>query len=340
MERERIIPSLTLTEVVNEYMMASFNERRKYFLNYLSVARRVWKELYWGTLNQVVSRYVAVDKSTTAYSIPYPADCVRLLNVFEVDDCNNLQSLSVDNFMNVLEQPKAKNTSCQKHKKCGCEDSLCDAIDSMTVVLKDVWIDGVPYVEKIWHKRFDNGDLMEIRETHVKSFSVDANGKNAGNTIIPDVQRKLICRFDVNDCGCVLPTDKNKKLVVSHCGCLLPVYIEKVCNTVLPRTKNEYGHYKVEGGRIYIDTEKDWVIETHQTNGECDGDEILIEEVAVIAMMFGIDFMTKAFRPNIPAFEKRESKLAYNQAKTDLLHFKNPIRIDEFMKISDSIPKW
>lgn len=334
MSNKRHIPALTLTEVVNQYMLQSFNDKRKYYLNYLVTAKWAWKDLLWNTVWQVKSKYVEVDKSTMPYSIPVPADMIRFLNVSEVDSCGNLQPYAIDDYMNVLEKPKSK-TKCNCHKNCGCEDALCDAIDSISVRLKEHLIDGNVYTEKVWNKRCDNGDLLEIREVPVKDYSSELNYE-----VKIDVQEKLICSFEVNECGCIKPTQSNLKLLVTNCGCYLTSCMAGNCDTDLHKTPNDYGRIKIENNRIYIDGNTDWVILSYQTNGECGGEEILVPEIAVDALMFGIDYRAKAFKPNVQRYEKEMSRKEYNRAKMDLQMFLNPIRIDEFMRISWQFPVW
>lgn len=334
MSTKRTIPALTLTEVVNNFMLASFNDKRKYYLNYLATAKWAWKDLLWNTVWAVKSKYVQVDKSTTPYSILKPADMIRFLNVSQVDDCGNLQPYSIDDYMNVLEKPKVK-AKCKCHKDMGCEDALCDAIDSMTVITKDHIINDIVYVEKIWSKRCENGDLIEYREIPVKDYT-----GNDTFTVKVDLQEKLICTFEVTEHGCIAPTPSNVKLLVRHCGSCLIGCRNKECSTDLMKTPNNFGRIKIEDDRIYVDGKSDWVILSYQTNGECNGEEILVPEFAVDALMFGIDFRTKAFRPNIQRYEKEQSRIEYRRAKMELMEFLNPIRIDEFVRIGWQLPKW
>ena len=330
----RQIPARTLAEIVDQYMMLSFNDKRKYYLNYLVAAQWAWKELLWDTIWQVKSKYVDVDKTTTPYSIKVPKDMLRLLNVSVVDSCNNLQPYSVDNGMNTLVKPKLKQ-KCNCHGVNGCEDALCETIDSITIVMKDIMIDGIAYTEKIWTKRTPNGDLLQIRETPVKNYASDGTF-----TVIIDTQEKLICSLEVNHVGCVLPTEKNVHLIITHCGACLPACMEMVCNTDISKTPNPWGRFKEECHNIFVDTTEDQVIISYQTNGNCPGEEILVPEFAVDAVMFGIDYRVKAFRPGISIGERNEAEKAFGKYREKLDHFLHPIRMEAFMRIGWQFPKW
>ena len=331
---KRQIPAQTLAEVVDQYMMLAFNDKRKYYLNYLVAAQWAWKELLWDTIWQVKSKYVTVDKTTTPYSIELPQDILRLLNVSVADSCNNLQPFSVNNAMNTLVKPQQKK-NCSSHGVVGCEDALCDTIDSVTIIMKDIMINGVAYTEKIWTKRNTNGDLLQIKETPVKNFAADGTF-----TVIIDTQEKLICTLEVNQAGCVLPTPNNLKLVMYHCGACLPSCMDIICATDLPKTPNPFGRFKEEGNRVFLETKEDQVIISYQTNGNCPGEEILVPEIAVDAVMFGMNYRIKAFVTGVSQGDKEASKRAFGNACEKLDHFLHPIRVEAFMRIGWQFPKW
>lgn len=330
----RPIPSLTLKEVVDEYFLASFNDNRKYYPNYLSAAMWVWKDLLKDTIWSVVNKYIKIDHDQSPFKIPIPKDSIRLINVSVEDSCGNLQPLTIDNYINVLTKPVPEK-KCGSHKEKSCSDSMCDAIDSISVRLKDVIIDGQKYTEKIWNKRLSNGDIMEIREVPVKEF--DQSGYY---TIVIDVREKFICHLDTNASGCIPRTDKNVKLLATHCGCFISSCMEESCPTDLQKTHNNYGKIKIEDGHIYIFVDSEYAIITYQTNGTCSGDNVLIPEIAVPAMLAGIASRTIQFRPNISINEKRSARIFYNGEKDELYTFLNPIRPDEFIRQSWMIPKW
>jgi hypothetical protein len=209
----------------------------------------------------------------------------------------------------------------------------------MSLVTKVIVIDGEPHIERIWKKRCENGDIIEIRELPVKNFN--ANGTYS---IVIDKQEKLLCKLETSSCGCVLPTKENKVKILTYCGaCIIGCTTGSKCDTDIPKTPTNSGTIKIEGNRIFINSDSNWVILSYQTNGECPGEEILIPEYAVMAMMAGIDFRTKAFRPSgsrISPQEKILAKNEYEDQKIQLFKFLNPIRPDEFVRASYIIPKW
>lgn len=334
MSQDKHIPALTLTEAVNNYMMLSFNETRKYLANYLAAAQWAWKDIVTDTVWQVQHKYVQVDRSSFPYTIPKPKGMTALLNVSVTDSCNNLQSLIDDKYMNILDKPKFKKP-CAKHKDCGCEDALCDAIDSIAVRQKDVMIDGVAYIEKIWNKRYPNGDLYELRETPVKVYNADGS-----YTATMDFQETFICKLEVTSCGCVLPTPKNKSLIISACGCFLSDCILEECKTDIPVTKSKFGKFKMgDDGRIVVVTDEDFVIVSYKTNGQC-AEEIIVDEVMLPALWAGIVFYTTAYNNGKGPREKQHAKQMFEAAKFELAENQNPIRSDEFVRIGQNFTQW
>lgn len=332
--KEKLIPAWTLAELVDQYMMLAFNDRRKYYLNYLAAARWVWNDLLKETIWMVKSKYVEVDKTTTPYSVVIPRDIIRLLNVSVVDSSNRLQPFSIENEMSTLPKPKIK-MKCSCHGSDGCDDSLCDAIDSVTVIMKDVMIGDAAYTEKTWTKRTAAGELWEIREVPVKNYT----GPDT-YTVIMDTQQKLICALDVNAAGCIPATPANIDKVIRFCGACLPACMDVKTFSDLPQIDNEFGSMKIEGNRVFLNTKADWVIISGQTNGDCPAEEILVPSAAGAAMLSGINYRTKAFRPGLSMAEREEAKRLYGDDVHNLDSFLRPIRLEAFMKIGWTFPKW
>lgn len=330
---ERAIPYLSLVEATNEYMLASFNDRRKYFINYLSHAKWIWKELMWNTLWAVKSKYVKVDTSTSPHSIVIPKDMVRFINLSKEDDCKAVRSLSFNDNMSVLKKPTGENL-CEA---CGQDDYLGQCVSNITVVQKDVVIEGNTYVEKIWKKVCSNGDLVEIRQTPTKSYT----GEGDEFEIAWETIQTYICKLEKKPCGCIKDTEQNKTLIITHCGCFLSSCQHKMCDSTLSKPYRKFGTIKVQDGRIYIENNTDdWLILSYQTNGECEESELMIPEYALEALLFGIDYRAKALRPGTDRFEKRESAREYNKKISKLEEFLNPIIMTEFMNAQGNFPKW
>lgn len=322
------IPGSTIMEVVGAYMILSHNDKRKYFMRYLMAAKWAWKDLLKETIWSSVSKYVEVDKSSKPYSIEKPKDMLRFLNVSVPDPCNNIQNFSFNNYMNVLKQPKPTK-KCSTH---GCvSNGLCDSIDSFIIRTKDVEIDGTTFTEKIWSRLCNNGDYIEVREVPAKDYET--------NTITTLTVEKRICTFETNDCGCIVNNEENRKLIVTHCGCILACQTEQ-CSTPLSKTPNSFGTLKIERDRIFLDTDADWVILSYQTNGDGEPGDLIVPEVAIDAMLTGIEHYVTRFSTRSNLSDKEYSRIAYSRAKRELVAFLNPLRIDEILNVGWSLPKW
>lgn len=339
---DRSVPYLSLTDTTNEYMLATLNDRRKYFINYLSHAKWIWKQLMWNTLWAIKHKYVEVDCTTSPHSILIPKDMVRFININVVDDCDKIRSLTFDENMNTLPVPKKKKTC----GVCGDDNELGQCVSDIALVQKDVIIDGETYVEKIWKKVTASGDLVEVREVPVKKYEVedvydDENNGDHEYEIGYETITRVICKLEVKPCGCVKNTDDNKKLINDHCGCQLNSCSQKYCDPKFAQKYAKFGAIKIEDGRIYITGNKSsQVILSYQTNGECNESELMIPEYAVNAVIFGIDYRAKALAPGYDRFEKKEAERAWNRAKQDLEEFLNPIIMTEFMDVQMAIPLW
>jgi hypothetical protein len=332
---KRAIPYLSLTETVNQYMLASMNDRRKYFVNYLSHARWIWKRLSWSTLWTIKNKYVEVDRSTTPHSVIIPKDLVRFINLSSEDNCHNLRSLTFNDGMSVLTPPALSDKCCPV---CDEPDDLSQLFTNISVSFKDRLIDNVVRTEKIWKKLCSNGDIVEVREIPVKNYnSTNPLDFEIGTTVI----ETFICKLEKKPCGCVAKTESNKDLIVSTCGVLLPCCQKNLCHPLISKANARFGSIKIQDGRIFIKGEcPEQLLLSYQTNGECGEDEIMIPEHAVEAVIFGIDYRAKALAPNFDRFEKRESERAYNKAKMELEEFLNPIYAVEFMNAQMAFPLW
>lgn len=332
---DRTIPYLSLTDTTNEYMLATFNDRRKYFINYLSHAKWIWKQLIWNTIWAVKHKYVELDCTTSPWSIVIPKDMVRFINMDVVDDCDKTRSLTYDDNMNTLPVPTTKNVC----KVCGESNDLGQCVNDITLVQKDVIIDGDTYVEKLWMKVYANGDIVEVRQVPVKQF--ESADPESEYTIGYETIERRICKVETKPCGCIKNTDQNKQLITDHCGCRLNSCYIKYCDPTFAQKNAKFGAIKIEDGRIWVKgTKSKQVILSYQTNGECNESELMIPEYAVNAVIFGIDYRAKALAPNRDRFEKREAERAWNKAQQELAEFLNPINMKAFMDLQMAFPLW
>lgn len=332
---DRSIPYLSLTDTTNEYMLATLNDRRKYFLNYLSHAKWIWKSLLWNTLWAVKHKYIEVDCTTSPHSIPIPKDMVRFINLSVIDDCDKMRSLSFDENMNVLPPPATKNVCSQ----CGESDVLGQCVNDITIIQKNVVIDNETFVEKIWKKVYANGDMVEIRQVPVKKY--DTAESASEYEITYETIERHICKLETKPCGCIKATDENKTLITEHCGCMFNGCFGKLCDTTFAKKNAKFGAMKIQDGRIWVrnNTYKQLIL-SYQTNGDCNDSELMIPEYAVNAIIFGIDYRAKALAPGYDRFEKKEAERAWNRAQQELLEFLNPIIMTEFMNAQMALPLW
>ncbi len=75
------IPYISLSQFTSEYCLATFNDERKHYINYLVHAKWIWKDLFLKSMYTVKSKYVQVDFTTVPFSIPIPKDNVRIINI-------------------------------------------------------------------------------------------------------------------------------------------------------------------------------------------------------------------------------------------------------------------
>jgi hypothetical protein len=189
------------------------------------------------------------------------------------------------------------------------------------------------------------------------------------NEVVYIELRELVCNLEMTDTGCIKYTEPNRRKLMEHCGCWLPsadidaLYPyyghrrfmtypysdrpdgkDKKCERTVPITHNDYGYYNwdaVAGDVLHLkDVTATSVIVAYQTSGEGVGTEMLVPETAVDAIKFGIMYRQKAFSPIYGYNEKRACRVDYERAKDELWKFRNPIRMDEFIKTQTIMPKW
>lgn len=331
----RQIPFYTLPEVVNEYMLASGSDRRKYYLPFLNHAKWIWKQMMWRTLMVVKHKYIKVDTSTSPYSISIPKDSVRFINVSVEDDCNNMRSLSYNDNMNVFTDAK-----CDACPACGEKDLISECVNNISLVEKDVVIDGEGYKEKIWKKLCENGDLVEIRIVPVKDYSEEEPGEYE---ITYQTITTRICSLEKKKCGCVVDSKSNRDLVITHCGTLLNSCQKKLCSPTFVKQNAKFGQMRIQNGRVYLRGNiPPYVMLSYQTNGECSESDMMVPEIAVPALMLGMKYRADAFAPTsvVSRFDKQSSKYAFQAELDELDAFLNPIIMTEFINLQMTLPKW
>lgn len=329
------IPYLTLSEVVNEFMLASMNDRRKYYINYLNHAKWVWKKLMWNTIFVVKHKYIKVDTSTSPYSILIPKDNLRIINVSVEDECKNQRSLAYQQNMSVFE-----NEACDVCELCGEKDVISECVNNISVVLKEHVIDGQPYTEKVWKRLCENGDIIEIRNVPVKTYA--EVGEEEFEVTYETIETR-VCNLETKKCGCVVNNTVNRELVQSCCGVLLQSSQRKLSNPTFAKANAMFGLMRIKDGRIYMKGPlPEYVLLSYQTNGQCNESEMMVPEYALDTLLLGIKARADMLAPYtiMTRHDKQDSKRLFDAAAMELESFLNPIYIKEFMDLQMILPKW
>lgn len=326
------IPFVSLSDAVKEYCLASFNDRRKYYINFMVHAKHIYKELCLRHLDiSIVNKYVKVDKTTNPWSIVVPPDMKKFLNLSNEGKDGGLVSFVFDDTINDVPVPTGIN-SC---KSCNESDDYGQCVNNITAVTKDVVIDGDTYTETIWKKLCPNGDILEIRDIP----TIDYNESDE-QVVVTSRQERIIANLELKPCGCVKKTDRNKACIQTVCGVLINNQVT-VSNPTLNRVGTKAGRIKISQGRIWIAGRvPDYLILSYQTNGICGEDQIMVPEIALSALLFGMKWRSIALATSFPPLIIREAKIAYESELEKLDMDLNPIRVEEFMNVQGAFHKW
>lgn len=322
------LPYQSLSTIVKELCMGMYNDSKKYYANWMIHAKWIYKELFLKSLFRPKSKYVKVDRSTNPYSIVLPLDMVRFINLSDEDYDGSMRSFVFDETINDVELPKGD--VCQS---CNESDDYGQCVNNIVPITKSVVINGEPYTETIWKKLCPNGDMQEVR-------SVPTYDAEAEEVVMVEVRRHL-CNLELKTCGCVKKTPRNKELVTCQCGPLTTSTQVCMAHASISKVGTRKGRIKIRAGRIWLaGNVPDWLILTYQTNGNCGEDEIMVEEVAVPAMLFGMKWRASALADTVPPGKVDYNRMQYDREIENLDMFNNPIRVEEFMNVQMIIPKW
>lgn len=336
-------PKYPLAEVVEDYLIRKFNQRRKYFGNYFKIAQDVYKDLYRTILPTIISKYVQVFTDDKYPYVLVPDFMERFFSISITNRKNELLEVYYNNDLNVFSKPPTV-------KHCGCTTTdLCDCMDNLQVVITPKVIDGTTYYEKVWVVCCDNGDVMQYSEVPVKKYG-EAGGSyaddysddydiiNDGDNVVVLQFYKNLGRLDTKDCGCPLDTDNNKVIIYNKCGCFL---------SLKPQCCKEWYHQKHVsctgemkfsecGTRIYlkdVKTDDGFVVIAYQADPVLCGEEILVDDFAKEAIWYGIEEQSIVFYPRSSEGEKEGAKQRRLAAKNRLFEYMNPINDKRFFSI-------
>lgn len=333
-------PSYTLSQIVDNYCIRKFNDKRKNYKEYLIIAMMVWKRLFWNTLFVTKSEWLTVQKGKPYNFIWVPKDChifikcniedKRLIpneyNTSKPKHCNTLVPLYYNPSINVIPQPI--------HRDCGCGKNcsiLCEPIDTWNVTTKPIVIGNTTYYEKEWLKYCKNGDIIKYREIPTPSYKVKntagdfnddynsdySNGAAFGNyTVVTHVEEEIICKLKTKQCGCPDDNEENVKIFNEFCGCHTPYWNHrdhKECYEFQEHINNHhYGEMKFsdDGTKIYLRGLRKgtkFVQAVYQTDGNNIDEQVLVPDYCDLLMYTGIDWESKIVNDRFPYREKMGS---------------------------------
>lgn len=337
-------PKYTLGEVVDDFLIRKFNQRRKYFSNYFKIAQDVYKDLYRTIMPTVISKYVQVFTDDPKY--PYilvPDYMERFFSVSVTNKNNELLEVFYNNDLNVFSKPPVV-------KKCGCTSTdLCDCIDNLQVVITPKVIDGTTYYEKVWVVCCDNGDVKQYSEIPVKKYGVGggsyANDFSDSYDIISDGDNVVVLQFyknlgklDTKPCGCPVDTTNNQNLIYNKCGCFLGLK-PQCCKVWYEKTRIRCtGEMKFSEcrTRIYlkdVQTDDGFVVISYQHDAVRCGEEILVDDFARKALWAGIEEESLIYFPRSSETVKESATKRRMRENAALFEYLNPINDKRFFSI-------
>ena len=205
--RQYGVEVMTLSDLVDDFCLAQGNFQERTILAQFRHARWSWKDLFRTTLWDVRKAVLNVDCKTG--TIKLPNDCDRLLAISVVDCFGVLHPLGFNSDINTARITCVQSTcSCTK---CGGQDTLCGAIDSMRVETETVTIKGTDYT-KTTSTRYDGSGAVQ-KEMKIPAWD-ESKGTVVYNTIV-----ETLCNVEVNPKGCIAVTPTNIEKLKSYAGC-------------------------------------------------------------------------------------------------------------------------
>ncbi len=340
------VPKYTLGEVVEDYLIRKFNQRRKYFGNYFRIAQDVYKDIYRTIMPTISSRYVEVLPADAVNPYPYilkPDGMVKFYGVSITSRHNNLLQVNYNADLNVFTKPSTT-------KKCGCVTTdLCDCIDNLEVVITPKDIDGTTYYQKDWVVCCNDGQVKQYSEIPVKKYG-DTGGSygndygddydiiNDGDNVVVIQIYKVLGKLDIKPCGCPIESEPNKTLIFNKCGCFLGLKPD-CCKVWYEHTKvNCTGEMKWSecGTKLYLKNVHDddgFAIFHCQLDPVKCGEEIMVDDFARKAIWYGIEEESIVFYPRSSEADKDGAKRRKLRAFTELFEYLNPVNSKRFFSI-------
>lgn len=327
---------LTLLDITDEFMIGSFNDRRKYFLNYYNHAKWVYLDLVKEILqdHHFRSVVVPVNNQTDPASLVLPSDCDVFISAGVQNQQGEHRNFIYKNDMGIpIEHVFPTTQIC---KKCGSRDELADQVAKVQVITEEVTIDGQPYNVLTYTKLLDDGKMVRIVRRPYKNFY---DGNSSSYIITYQETQTVLCQLEKKECGCLVQSETNIGMVLNFCGCFIPSR---------PRQHSSeqalfagYGYVRKDGRTLYLQGQvPDNVIITYKSNGMCDPGRALVPWYAMNAMLLGITWRAAALSVTVNRLGVREAKGQFESAKQDLLEYLTVFSVSEFLDLQGRFPLW
>lgn len=349
----------TLSNFVREYSLEQGNMKQTVIAANLKRAELVYKDLFRSTLWELRENVLTVDPKKN--TIKLPADVERLISISVVDVLGKKQPLTFNSQFNTVEIKCPKNKcSCNN---CHGQDTLCEAIDYITVKTNAIEIHGETYTQTIRTRNSGNGSIQnEIITPCYNDLTETVDFVTSWETL---------CSVELTTNGCIAPTAPNMQALIDYVGYPNAGYLgwdNPVLRQLIPVSFNYYGEWNFNaaakdiihifrpktkrgtplgptvinpytGQQETLENDICKVIICYQTNGETPGAEILIPDYAEFAVKIGMQYRTEQLRPRPNLNAVRELKYAYREEKHNVFKYLNPIKIDDLAK-QQTLPKY
>lgn len=340
------VSAIPLSKVIKTFCVEQGNEKASYFTKMAVHAKWAWRDLYVNTIFDY--RSIILPVCAPDYTIQIPDDCERLFNVSIIDRHGKIHPLGLNTNINTAKIlcPTVK-CSCNE---CKGQNTLCAAIDTLSVATKTIMIEGNPYTQTTWVSYDRDGSIREA--TEIPGLNTQTNEVEYTKFY------KTLCNVEVTDKGCIKPTSANRELLSGFCGFSNEFWgrWHQEEKEIIPISYNWYGQWNwdaVCGDIIHIFGHQRWreghpkesehfhqfensirqVLLTYQTNGQTPETEVLVPEYAVVALLAGILHRQTILSMRAPVSVKEYNRVNYNREKKSLYSYLNPIRIDDVRKM-------
>ena len=350
--RQYGVAVVPMGQFVRTYCLESGNMKQSMFLKNLQHAKWAWKEIFRQSLWEIKTVAVQMCDRT----ITLPDDCERLINISVVDVFRRLHPLTFDSDLNTARINCIQNScSCTA---CGGTNTLCGALDNITMTTETIEIQGEDYTKTTWVRSNGCGDIEQVTRTPMLNAST--------NEVEYVDSKEMLCQVDVDSNGCIRATQPNYDILVRYCGCgtdsfnggIGPLgWTTSVYSPIIPAVYNSWGYYNFNAANrsmVHIfrnernstcsEDNPDWqdigtILVSYQTNGETPGEEILIPEYAYDALLSGIIYRQHRLNPK----DGDKDQVFYNHFRRDrmsIARYLNPVNMDQIEKLHTQKRPW